>query len=60
MTETVDEDQRKEVFRVLVELQDGGSTADQSRSQVAEQFSMSVRDVQAIEREGIANQWPPL
>jgi hypothetical protein len=60
MTETIQEDQRKEVFRVLVELQDGGCPTEQSRSRVAEQFSVSVRDVQMIEREGISKQWPPL
>jgi hypothetical protein len=60
MTDPIQEVQRKEVFRVLVELQDEGSPTEQSRSQVAEQFSMSLRDVQMIEREGIAKQWPPL
>jgi hypothetical protein len=60
MTDPIQEVQRKEVFRALVELQDGGCPTERSRSQVAEQFSMSIRDVQMIEREGIAKQWPPL
>jgi hypothetical protein len=60
MTDAIHEDQRKDLFRVLVELQDRGCSTEQSRSQVAEQFSVSVRDVQMIEREGIARRWPPL
>ena len=60
MSDAIQEDQRKEVFRVLVGLQDEGCPTEQSRSRVAEQFSMSLRDIQMIEREGIAKQWPPL
>lgn len=60
MIEKLQENQRKEVFRTLVELQDGGCAADQSRASVAAQFCINVVDVQIVEREGLAKQWPPL
>jgi hypothetical protein len=60
MNEQLKEEQRKEVFRALVELQDGGCAADQSRTWVAAQFSIMVQDVRTVEREGLAKQWPPL
>jgi hypothetical protein len=60
MTELLPEDQRKELFRMLVELQDEGHTTEDSRIRVAAQFSIDVHEVLNIEREGIARQWPPL
>ena len=60
MIEPLREEQRKEVFRTLVELQDEGCAAEQSRIQVAAQFSINVREVQDVEREGITKQWAPL
>jgi len=60
MTEPLLEDKRKEVFRALVELQDEGCGTEQSRTSVAAQFSINVREVHDVEREGIAKQWPPL
>ncbi|MBI3864850.1 MAG: hypothetical protein HY290_23485 [Planctomycetia bacterium] len=60
MTEALREEQRKEVFRALVELQDGGCAAEQSRIWVAAQFCINVREMQEVEREGITKQWPPL
>ncbi len=53
-------EKRKEIFRTLVELQDDGCQTEQSRVKIADQFCISVLEVQDIEREGIANQWPPL
>jgi len=41
-------------------LQDEGLTTEQSRVQVAAQFSINVREVKNVEREGISKQWPPL
>jgi hypothetical protein len=58
--EALGEDQRKEAFRCLVELQDQGCATEQSRIVIAEKFSLDVRDVQRVEREGIAKGWPPL
>ena len=54
------DEKRKEVFRTLVEFQDDGCPTERSRSRVADQFSISVPEVQDIEREGISKKWPPL
>jgi hypothetical protein len=54
------EENRKEIFRALVELQDMGFAADRSRMRIANQFSISVAEVQRVEREGLVQQWPPL
>ncbi|HIF00897.1 MAG TPA: hypothetical protein EYG03_06630 [Planctomycetes bacterium] len=53
-------DIRQEVFRQLVERQDGGTPVLQSRNDIAVQFSLSPDQVQVIEREGLNNSWPPL
>jgi hypothetical protein len=53
-------DSRQVIFRALVEAQDGGLTVAASRAEVARRFSVSEEDVKDIEREGLANQWPPL
>ena len=53
-------DIRQEVFRQLVERQDGGTPVLQSRNDIAVQFSLSPDQVQLIEREGSKNNWPPL
>lgn len=60
MSEELSEDQKKEVFRELVEAQDGGVPVPQSRKQMAEKFSVTEDDVRAIEKNGIAQNWPPL
>jgi len=60
MTEPLLEEKRKEVFRALVELQDEGCATDESRTRIADQFSIDVRDVQKVEREGITKKWAPL
>jgi hypothetical protein len=60
MTELLPEEKRQEVFRALIELQDGGCSTEQSRSKVSSQFSISVSEIREVEREGIAKQWPPL
>ena len=53
-------DDRKEVFRMLVMLQDLGETVEDSRARVTAQFRISHEDLMGIEREGIALNWPPL
>lgn len=53
-------DIRQEAFRQLVELQDSGTPVTQSRSEVGTRYSLSVDQVQVIEREGLNNSWPPL
>jgi len=60
MIEPLHEEKRKDVFRALVEMQDEGDSTENSRIRIAAQFSINVRDVLDVEREGIAKQWPPL
>jgi hypothetical protein len=54
------QEQRMELFRALVEAQDGEMTVAQSRRAVAERFGVSEAQVRAIEREGLDGDWPTL
>jgi hypothetical protein len=51
---------RKAVFAALVEAQDAGLTPAASRLKVAVAFGVHVGLVEAIEREGLEKEWPPL
>lgn len=53
-------DVRQSIFLALVECQDGGLNAVDSRTEIARKFSITPAQVKEIEREGLANQWPPL
>ncbi|VTR96522.1 unnamed protein product [Gemmata massiliana] len=53
-------EQRRAIFKALVEAQDGGAGVAASRTAVARQFAVSEDQVRDVEREGMANQWPPL
>jgi hypothetical protein len=53
-------DRRKEIFRAVVEAQDGGMAVAPSRAAVAAQFGVSEAEVRDIEREGLSEGWPPL
>lgn len=53
-------EQRRAIFRALLEAQDGGASVAKSRSDVAEQFGVTADQVKEIEREGVDNEWPPL
>ena len=53
-------ERRQEIFRALVEAQDGGATVQDSRLQAARQFGLEADEVRRIEREGIEGGWPPL
>jgi len=57
---SLSEDTRKEIFLALVAAQDQSLGVDESRRQVAQQFSVSSDQVRLIEREGLDEQWPPL
>jgi hypothetical protein len=48
------------VFRALVEMQDAGTPVTASRRAVAKQFDLTEDAVKEVEREGVANDWPPL
>jgi hypothetical protein len=54
------EEDRKRAFLALVQMQDQGSTVEESRTHVACQFGIATEDVRGIEREGITKEWPPL
>jgi hypothetical protein len=54
------EEQRKAIFLALVEAQDRGANVPDSRREVAGQFGITEQQVQVIEREGLAQNWPPL
>jgi hypothetical protein len=54
------EQQRKEIFRALVEAQDQAMSVAASRKLIVERFGVSERELREIEREGIDEQWPPL
>jgi hypothetical protein len=58
--DTIPVDSRQTIFRALVEAQDGGQSVVASRGEIARQFSITEDAVKDIEREGLANQWPPL
>jgi hypothetical protein len=58
--ESMTVDQRRAIFKALVEHQDGGMTVAVSRSEAAREFSVTLDQVINIEREGLENQWPPL
>ena len=57
---SLSEERRKDIFRALVEAQDGGASVEESRRQVAQQFGVSEQEVRRIEREGLDKGWPPL
>ena len=56
----VPEDRRKEIFKALVDAQDGGAKPAASRTAIARQFAVTEKQVRDIEQEGMAAQWPPL
>jgi len=58
--EAIPLEQRQTIFRALVEAQDGGMAVTPSRTATARRFAVSEEQVKEIEREGLANQWPPL
>ena len=60
MNVPLSENDRKETFLMLVELQDGGQDVEESRDKVALHYGIRVQDVVSIEQEGIDKAWPPL
>lgn len=59
-TQTLTVDQRRAIFRALLEAQDAGASVPASRSDVGEKFAVTEEQVKEIEAEGIEHQWPPL
>ena len=60
MNEEIDETRQKEIFQLLVELQDQGLNVRDSRERIAEQEAITVDQVVEIEKAGLTNTWPPL
>lgn len=58
--EAVTVDQRRAIFRAVVEAQDAGMTVETSRAEAARRFEVTEAQVKAIEREGLEKEWPPL
>jgi hypothetical protein len=60
-TKTLTVQQRKSIFHALVEVQDSRtvSVAD-SKKEVASRFHITKEQVELIEKEGLAKDWPPL
>lgn len=60
-SKTLTVQQRKSIFHALVEVQDAHKvTIAESKKQVAAQFHITKEQVELIEREGVAKDWPPL
>jgi hypothetical protein len=53
-------EQRKAIFRSLIEAQDAGQSVTDSRKAVAEQYGVSEETVKRVETEGGDKDWPPL
>lgn len=56
MSSDLSEDERREIFRLLATGQD----VNESREMIAEVHGLTDEEVTEIEREGVANGWPPL
>jgi hypothetical protein len=60
-SKTLTVQQRKSIFQALVDLQDSHTvTVADSKKEVAKQFHITKEQVELIEREGLAKDWPPL
>ncbi len=57
---TLSKAKRLEIFRALVEAQDGGMAPALSREVVAGRFDISEWQLRRIEKEGLDGDWPPL
>jgi NADH:ubiquinone oxidoreductase subunit E len=53
--------QRKSIFHALVEVQDSRThSVPESKKEIATRFHITKEQVELIEREGLAKDWPPL
>jgi hypothetical protein len=57
---TVPEPLRRKIFELLVVAQDLEMTVAQSHEMIAARYGLSESQIQQIEREGLAGNWPPL
>jgi hypothetical protein len=54
------QEQKQEIFHVLVTTQDVITNVPKSRQMVTERFEITEKQLREIEDEGIDNEWPPL
>ena len=53
--------QRKSIFQALVDVQDTNTvTIIDSKKEIASRYHITKEQVDLIEREGLAKDWPPL
>lgn len=52
--------QRQEIFRELVEVQDMVRNVPRSRQIITKKYDISETQLRDIENEGLENEWPPL
>ena len=58
--EGLSEEERRAVFAALVEAQDAGRNAQDSRVRTCRRFGLSDHQLRRIEEEGLEKEWPPL
>ena len=54
------EHQSMVIFKRLVDLQDSGVSVRESHVHISFEFDLTPEEVAAIEKEGVARNWPPL
>jgi hypothetical protein len=58
--EQLTEEERREIFKALVEAQDQAVGVEESRKLISERFGVPSDQVCLIEKEGLKEEWPPL
>jgi hypothetical protein len=53
-------ERKREIFKSLVEHQDGGMSVEASRAETAKAYAVTPDQILVIEQEGLDHQWPPL
>jgi len=60
MTSSLSEAKRKRIFAELIELSEEGPELEQAKEEVAAAHGLSLVDLNRIQTEGVAKEWPPL
>lgn len=53
-------EQRRAIFKAVLDAQDAGASVAASRAAVAAKYEVTEAMVKEIEREGLDEEWPPL
>jgi hypothetical protein len=56
----LDETYRREIFAALVAAQDVAKSMHEAKQGIVARFGVTWQAVDWIEKEGLANEWPPL